>query len=115
VETDEVAKVKSNSQELDTHKNGNNNNSNSPSSDDSDIDLRQLNLSRFNNTTNLFRRLTNISDESLSHTDGTILYPILGTMPVSKSDMIPYKTSHRIPYKSSYTTPYKVPYEIPFW
>lgn len=41
----------------------------SPSSDDSDIDLSKLNLSKFNNTTNLFRRLTNINDESLNHTD----------------------------------------------
>lgn len=51
------------------------NQTNSPplSSDDSDIDLRKLNLSRFNNTTNLFRRLTNINDETLnaSHSDET--------------------------------------------
>ena len=34
-----------------------------PSDSDSDNDLTNLNLTRFNNSTNLFRRLTNIGDD----------------------------------------------------
>lgn len=33
--------------------------------DDSDMDITKLNLTKFNNTTNLFRRLTNLSDATL--------------------------------------------------
>jgi len=46
--------------------NNNNNNNSSKSSDDSDLDLTKLNLTKFNNTTNLFRRLTNLDDSSLN-------------------------------------------------